>query len=371
MSTWSNTVHPDEGEWRAYLDGELPPERIVYLDRHRRNCAQCQRRFQEVQATAAIVAGKLGALRAMAEVSPVPPMPAKFHPVRKEESHMVPFRLSPRAAAAVAAAALGCSLLIPSVRAAAAEWMGIFRIQEARVVQLDPADFQNAASKFNLANLNPSALKNLIQYEQVKSAKLQEQMSLEEVEYRGFKAPTYLPAGYQPGREGHWQAETEQLIRIDVDGVNALLSTTGSSAQLPAELKGQAVRVQMGAVYGFTYHNGEKELQVLQGKTPVISASGQVDVNKLMETLTGVLGDQLGLPTNIRSQLRSIDLTKTLPLPVAKDAGEEIQVQGHTGAFYPGEERQTVVWVADGRICAVSGDLDKAELLRIAESIGE
>ncbi len=41
-------AHPTEGDWRAYLDGELPLARRLRLRRHARTCALCRERLSDV-----------------------------------------------------------------------------------------------------------------------------------------------------------------------------------------------------------------------------------------------------------------------------------------------------------------------------------
>jgi hypothetical protein len=377
MSNWLSPVHPAEGEWRAYLDGELPASRHQYLERHLNSCARCQLRFTDVQRTASLTAARLGALHAMAEVAPAPPMPTDLRPrpehrfQSKEESHMSPFRFTSRVAAVAAVAALASSMFIPGVRAAASDWITVFRTQDARVVKINPADFK-LGSQLNLTGVTAGQLAKLVQVEEVSKAERHEGLSLDALQNRGFQAPTYLPEGYTAGKNGMSSGSGEALVRVDVDAVNELLGLAGSKAQLPAELKGQAIRVNTGPVTVMNYENADKHLTVAQMTTPTLSASGKVDVNKTIELLTSSLGTELGLPTSLQAQLRSIDLTKTLPLPVMDGKGAEVKVNNNTGAYYSDQQgRGAIVWVASGEVRVVSGPLDQAELLRIASSVGD
>ncbi|MDB4897885.1 MAG: hypothetical protein JWN15_4147 [Firmicutes bacterium] len=376
MSNWLSPVHPAEGEWRACLDGELPGPRHQYLERHLKNCARCQLRFTEVQRTASHTAARLGALHAMAEVAPAPPMPTDLRPRpehrfhNKEESRMNPFRFTGRVAAVAAVAALASSMFIPGVRAAASDMITVFRTQDARVVKINPADFK-LGSQLNLTGVTAGQLAKLVQIEEVRKADKQEGLSLDALTRHGFQAPTYLPDGYTAGKNGMSSGSGEALVHVDVDAVNELLGLAGSKAQLPAELKGQVIQVTTGPTTVMNYANGDKHLTVARMTTPTLSASGKVDVNKTVQLLTSSLGTELGLPTSLQAQLRSIDLTKTLPLPVMDGKGAEVKVNGQTGAYYTDQQgRGAIVWVAGGQVNVVSGPLAQAELLRIAQSVG-
>jgi len=55
-------THPTEGEWRAYLDRELPLPRRVWLRRHADRCALCRERLGDVAAAGGRTSTLLGDL---------------------------------------------------------------------------------------------------------------------------------------------------------------------------------------------------------------------------------------------------------------------------------------------------------------------
>jgi hypothetical protein len=376
MNAWLNLAHPAEGEWRAYLDGELPSARHQYLDRHLAGCARCRSRFAEVQKTAALAAARLGALRTLSEVAPTPPFPAHLRsgperPVTlKEAPHMVRFRFTGRVAAAAAALALVSSLFIPNVRAAAAEWLTVFRAKDARVLRINPADFKPGSS-LNVQGIAAEQLQKLVQIEQTRKPAQRQGLALDELKGYSFRAPASLPEGYAAAAKGGtYMGQGEALVKLDVDGINQILSMAGSKAQLPAELKGQVVRINAGPTAGMVYEKGEQRLMVMQTGAPTLAASGQVDINKTADLLMSSLGTELGLPTSIQTQLRSMDLSRTFPLPVVEGQGDEVKVKGLTGAYYSDQQGNgAVVWMSHGQIRVVQGPLSRQELLKVAESL--
>lgn len=372
------TRHPDEGEWRAYLDPSLTAQRQHELTAHLAQCVRCRSLYAQVQMTASFAAVKIGALRGAAEVAMVPPLDRRVRThTLKEDTPM--FRFPTRWVAAVGAALLASSLMIPSVRATAAEWLTIFRAQEARVVTIDLGELQSfaagAGQRSPMAGQIPPELaqrmNQLVQVEVIRKEEHREGLSLREIRNRGFLPPAYLPVGFSDaGAGGEAMSRSERLFKVDVDGANAILGLLGSKATLPAELKGEAIRVVQGESTTFTYHSGDQALVVMQGASPEISASGKVDLNQILASVVGSLGSQFGLPTSLSDQLKAMDLSRTIPLPLIQGISEEIKVKGATGAYYHEAAHAAIVWVTDGQVHAVYGTIARDELIRVAESIG-
>jgi len=376
------THHPDEWAWRAYLDAELPTQLHQEMTAHLTACARCRTMYLQVQQTASFTAIKMGALRGAAEVAVVPPQHVLDRTDHNKEDSSFMARIPPRWVAAAAAALVATSLLIPSVRATAAEWLTVFRAQEAQVVTINLGDLGSmatgAAERRNASmaggQITTELLQRMSQLVQVQVIRNEEQqgdLSFVEVQSRGFVSPTYLPAGFLDAVGiGKGASSSERLFMIDIEGANAILALMGSKDLLPTELKGEALRVVQGPSTAFTYRGNDQELVVLQSSSPEISASGKVDLNQILATVIGGLGSQFGLPTDLSDQLLAMDLSRTIPLPLIQGISEEIKVNGATGAYYQDSNQTAVIWVRNGRVYAVFGTLARTELLKVADSIG-
>ena len=69
---WDKTFappHPTDGDWRAFLDGELPVLRRLALRRHARSCAACRERMDDVGAAGDRTSLLLGGLAPHADVA--------------------------------------------------------------------------------------------------------------------------------------------------------------------------------------------------------------------------------------------------------------------------------------------------------------
>jgi len=376
------THHPSEGQWRAYLDAELTVQHQKELTSHLTGCVRCRKLYSQVQKTASTAAVKINALRGAAEVAMVPPPKAGGRVALKEEDSSIMSRIPVRWIAGAAAALLVSSLMIPSVRATAAGWLTVFRAQEAQVVRIDLGELATLAngaggrggSSMAGGQIPPELrqrISQLVEVEVIRTGEHRKGLSLRDLVNRDFVRPAYLPAGFSDaGAGGEIMSSSERLFKVDVDGANAIVGLMGSRERLPAELKGETIRVYQGQSATYTYQGGGQELIVMQGATPEISATGKVDLNQILSSIIGGLGAQFGLPTGLSDQLLAMDLSRTIPLPLIQGMSEEMKVNGATGAYYHQEGQAAVVWVKNGRVHAVYGTIARDELLRVAESIG-
>lgn len=265
---------------------------------------------------------------------------------------------------------MAVSLSFPSVRATAAQWMTIFRVDEAQVIRITPEEVENVFANEEALESLMADLATLVQPETLREPQVVTGLNLEELEAMGYQAPSYLPDGFALV-DGIAVDSGEILLRVDVDGVNQLFASLGADERLPAELKGQILQVQSGSGFGLLYQRGEEMLHVSQMELPTLSASGNVDLNQIFDTFSGLLGDQFGIPAALREQMDQVDLNRTMLLPVMEGAGTEVKVNGHVGTYHADEHGGLVLWVKDGRMYCVAGSLGQATLLQIAESVEE
>lgn len=384
MNIWSHMGHPADGEWRAYRDGEVSEARHQALDRHLERCFRCRSRLTEIQESAGFAAARLGALRAVAEVAPVPPMPERPSPLRiasEEGKPMTRFRITGRMAAGAVAAAMAVSLFFPGVRTAAADFVTVFRVKEAKVIRINPADLQNLDKNggLNLAGIDPAKLAGLIQIEDspALTPPQEDGLTLDELKKRGFKPPTWLPDRYEP-TAGAFFGERAVKLKVDVDGVNQLLGLLGTKERLPKELKGETITITSGPglVMGYVNLETKTNLMVSQGQALSFSATGRADVKKVTDVLMAVLGEQSQLPESLRAQLKGLDLTSTLPLPVVEGQSYAVQVRGIDGVYQPVPNGGggMLTWVENGTVHVIGAFGQTvpglSDLRRIAESLG-
>lgn len=271
-------------------------------------------------------------------------------------------------AAAVAAAALLVALSVHGVQAKAADWITIFRVQESRVVRVLPRDLEGLDHDHQAPLAAPSgplaeAFHSLVQVETTQEPSTSP-LTAEAMQTKG---PAYMPQGFTMSR-GSSASASERLVRFDVDGINQMLERLGQQERLPASLKGQVVRISNGAGFTATYDRGDDQIWITQFAAPSVSASGKVDINQVVSALTGLVGDEYHLSGLLRTQLQSLDLSRTLPLPLLEGAGSEVKIGEAKGSYMEQNGQGALMWMVEGQIRTVEGHLSQDELLKIARS---
>lgn len=181
---------------------------------------------------------------------------------------------------------------------------------------------------------------------------------------------------------------------LDVAEINDALSQFNAIQMLPDSFDGGMVTVDTPPVIAAEYDN------FIIGATqmPVFSAQDGIDLNVIKDC---VLSSTI-LPANLVQQLAMIDVyTRDVYLPVITGISREVNINGNTGYVYSasdfgmvmsalslpqlgsamdemvGEMTDEVssagitafVWVDDGVIYAMMGEMPEAELLSIARSV--
>ncbi len=140
-------MHLQAGELHAYLDRELARAEMERISLHLSACPSCQERFQAIETRARAVEARLDRLAPASERGPMPVNTARKRlDALREQSQMEVFpmlkhlfsrRTRPFWAVLAVIAILAVSLAVPSVRAIANNFLGLFRVQQFSVIQVD------------------------------------------------------------------------------------------------------------------------------------------------------------------------------------------------------------------------------------------
>lgn len=374
---------PDEGSWRAYLDGELLLVDQVALQEHLNLCSVCLSVVSRLQAQASLVRGAL----AQADASTQPSSRAAWARFQARHlasaRHPLRWRLRtmwqnlrtrtwrPALAGSLLVALVISVLAIAPLRTAASEFLGIFRVRKFAVVSFDPARVRDLASfeeqvfaQPEVGNLNPV---------EVGSAE-------EAGRLAGFHVlvPTHVPArwGEHTPRIGVTGA-TVARTRVNLVAARALLQMAGLPTDaIPADRDVVEVTAQIPPIVTLTYGAGADSLVVIQAKSPEVSVPEGIDLTRVGEVGLQLLGLS---PQEARRLSQSIDWATTLVIPVPQDIASvrEVTVRGVPAYLIHGSSEgpdgvsyvAALVWEADGLLYAVMGDAGMAELIEVAESL--
>lgn len=289
------------------------------------------------------------------------------------------WRGRPAFVGAFAAAAAALAFTLPPVRAAAREFLDLFRVQRFAAVPVDPERLARLEQKgMDLKSILGPQLEVLeppVDPEAVPST--QAAAALAGIDVR---LPRLLPekttaAGIAIGRPGAFR------VRLDVAKLRSLAEALGAgSAEAPDSWDGTTVEVHAPPVVIMTYRRGDGEFVLLQSRGPSVELPAGVDIAQL-----GELGLQMSGMSAAEARLfaRTIDWRSTLlvPIPAAGGNFREVEVRGSKGLMVssrgttkaadgssrPGRWRSVLLWADQDRVYAAAGPGHGLEILEMIE----
>jgi hypothetical protein len=357
MSWW--LTHPPEGDLRAVLDHELESAR---LQRHLASCPTCRTRLTMLARTARETELLLSAVRTAVAKSPVPTIP--WEEIIPVQTAMPRLRLV--AVGSAVLALFTATLLVDPWRAAASNWLSIFRTQKIAYVETSPQVINNALEGLD-QKLSPELVRKLAQVSGPE--KLPPMETTTPAVASGLMEPLFqpavLPAGL-PAEPTRWGARLPATftLRPDVDAINNWLNDQGVMASLDPKIKGQTFQLVTPTMVARQWRGPDgRSLMIIQATSLQVSGTGGVDLS----ALAGLMGQLAGAPASVVEQIRQIpDLAQTLPLPVGPEVGEKVSIGQAQGVYYPKKDGGALVWQQGGFTYYVGGNLTRAELLAVA-----
>ncbi|MCA9927357.1 MAG: hypothetical protein KC419_02725 [Anaerolineales bacterium] len=280
--------------------------------------------------------------------------------------HLRAFFLSPARRVALTAVflilVLGTALSFPTVRAAAGEFLGLFRVQKFAAVSISPeqiAMLQQLAEQ----GLSPGELEIYdepgagVQVESLAAAK----------QITGLESLRTVPALGEPETIIVTDGGNGRFV-IDVEGTRAILEAAGLDADLvPADLDNAGVRITVFAGVEQQWANG---ISLLQTESPIVEYPGAVNPELLGSALLQMLGMSAAEADRLAQQ---IDWTGTLLLPIPTNAAtfNEVTVEGNSGIALTSLDGQfnALIWQRDSIIHLLMGEQDLGTLLNLAQDL--
>lgn len=247
----------------------------------------------------------------------------------------------------------------PSVRVAASDFLGLFRVQKFAAISISPEQ---------LAMLEEIAQSGLLpgQIEMIQEPGQPVAVgSVAEAEsFSGLSVKTLTELG-EPDRIYTMTGGSGRLI-VNVADTRAIVETAGvDPALIPDSLDGQPVNVTVYSAVSLQWD----EIVLLQSPSPLVEYPEDVDTVALGEALLQILGMDR---RQARRLARDIDWTNTLLLPVPENIASfsEVQIDGVSGiALTSLNGRDTaLMWQKDGVVYVLSG-ANTADLIEVADSL--
>ncbi|RPI87040.1 MAG: DUF4367 domain-containing protein [Chloroflexi bacterium] len=389
--------HISEGDLRAYADHELSEIQVKPLEAHLKTCPDCQHTLAAVSTRSSVVQGKFQTLPVSTpELTPTWAARARLENMieRKESTTVFNKIFSKRnrtAWAILGIVAIALSLLaFPGVRAIASSFLGLFRVEEVAIVQVNPGDLPQ--------QLGSSAQLEMMFTEDVQveeEGEAFEPASIEEAE---------SAAGFDIRLPGEVDGEPELLVKpgttvtfqVDVERLRGILREIGrEDIEIPEGLDGEEVVFSASTAVAAQYGDCEFDpgaareegydpddvntpylprcTSLIQMPSPTVEAKPGLDINKIGEAFLQVVGMT---PEEAAQFSQSIDWTTTLvlPLPANEATYTKVEVDGVDATLItePKGQRNSqymLIWVKDGILYGLAGPGGMETALTIGNSL--
>jgi anti-sigma factor RsiW len=389
-------MHVTEGHLRTYLDHELSDREASAVKDHLATCGECLDRLREIQSRSSRIAqhleppalrrepadGVVLLQRARAQLT------GEQHPAK----YRFPGRLRPVAAFALLALLVLLSFSYQPVRAWAASFLNLFRMQQISVVRVDPANLRQLGQRIQHSQASPMIEKLFADdLHLIRRGTGRRVDTVEEAgRTAGFGVRT--PSAVKTAAAYSVQPRVDISMVIDAARLEDVLDEIGrSDIRLPEGIDGQTITADIPpsvtAFFGRCppldengecsgedherYYPGCKVL--VQLPTPVVAAPPSLDASRLGQALLQLFG----LTEDQARQFSSdVDWTTTfvVPLPLGSEKSfAEVDVDGVRGVWM-GRERHGVAWyqltwIRDGMLYSLMGAGTRDEALAVANSL--
>jgi hypothetical protein len=288
-----------------------------------------------------------------------------------------------------AVAVLAIAMLFPQVRAIGSSFLGLFRVEQFAMIQVDPELIEN---QLNTASSFEYLVAEELEFEE--DGEMQEVTGKAKAsDLAGFSVRLPAVAGddqpliVQPG------ARVSMLV--DLPKVQAVIDEIGfSDLELPAELDGSEISLEVPAVVELTFGSCDVPpekireagvdpdgpipdlsecITLVQFPSPEISAPPGLDIARLGEVYLQVLGMS---PEEAAQFSQNVDWTTTLVVPIPKYNTEyqEVLVDGVNGTLIMDPEGTyfshfLVIWIKNGIVYALGGPGDAQSAVDLGNSL--
>jgi hypothetical protein len=385
MKQMENIMHPEESQLYEHAGQRLTVPQGREMDRHLSGCPDCARRFAAIKGRRSWVGERFSSLAASEKDLPVNQARHRLAGRLQKQKEKTSVFKKPRslAGAAIALVLMVALFAIPSVRAAAVNFLGLFRVQQIEVVSFNPAnlpqDFEGRLVDFE--NLVSNTATFTSEGEPVMGIDQDQASELAGFAVRFPAGEQSFEASYQPAGQAEfvidlalWQGLLESLGQPDVDFPPALDGET-VTVLIPNSvtyLSGECAAAQPQTEQGMRFDRRTCTMLV-QLPSPTIEAPPGLPLDRVGQAFLEILG----LSAEEAEQFsRQIDWSTTLVVPVPQDADvREVSVNGVPATLFSGQHgpysSYQLMWVQGGIVYALSmdGEYAAADVLAAAESL--
>jgi hypothetical protein len=269
---------------------------------------------------------------------------------------------------------------LPSVRAAAAAFLDLFRVVNFAPVAVNPERVKELATRGQGLDLK-SLLGDSVQV--LKQSGPPQQVA--DAQAAGAAAgipvrmPAWLPPGMAPERFDV-AGENATRITVNAQNLNGILDAVGvSDLRVPPEADGQSVTLSVPPIVSVAFGDQRSNKAVLhQARQPAASFPAGADLTTFAEIGLRVLGLERG---EAHRFAQNVDWRTTLLVPVPVNAAgfKQVDVQGNQGVLIEmnrpatngdrGGPRAQLMWSSGGSIFVLIGNIPAQQLFAMAQSV--
>lgn len=344
----------DTGTLQAFIDFELEIALRKEVEQHLAGCEDCTKKLMELKSNDDFVYARMKEVTDAAAINGAS--------AKGVMSFMIKYRKI--AAVACSVVLITACMTVQPVRAAIANALSVFRVENVKGLKISLDDIREIQSKLS---------ENEAEIDMKKMGKInttggeKKQITLDEAKKlsdMSIAAPSTL-SGVNP--EVKTIEASAMEFTLDTSHVNEALKLFGGTKLLPEEIDKKTFRINFSRSIEMNYNlEAGKFLKVTQTKAPSIEVPEGVDVDELYSSLV----ELPLLPSNLQNQLKSIkDWKSTLYVPMVESETSEVDINGSTAYLYSGNDNNSnkthsaLIWFKDGVVFAASGNMSSDELL--------
>lgn len=391
-------MHLKDEELQKYLDGESNTQARQKVQQHMEACPYCQEKADQMHHRRQWIAQRMKALDDQLEM---PSLSANVANARlavrinqkNKENRMLPnLRRVPRPVwvGVVVVLLLAISMLFAPVRAIANSFLGLFRVQQIQVIQINPGGL-------------PAQLGNSSQLEAVLNKDITYQVGGEEQEVADAaeastlaNLPVRLPDAASGSIKLSFQPGGSASLTVNMETVSALLKEIGrTDIKLPESMDGAVISVDVPGIVmaqigscdvdaGSAREQGydpdspasarlHKCTSLLQMRNPSISAPPDLDIQQIGVAYLQVLGMT---QDEAERFAQNIDWSTTFVIPIPRnDASyQDVSVDGVNGTMILNNANTSyseylLIWLKNDIVYALAGSGTADQALAIANSL--